>query len=525
MLGRIFTVFVGALALVLSASPLHARWYEAPSEHFVLYADTRGEDLREFGEMLERFHAAMELETGWKLPTPSPSNRLTVYMVGSYDDLRMLHSGSRNSRVGGFYIPRAEGSVAFVPNIRISNEGTDFAQTVLLHEYAHHFLISASRNAMPRWFSEGAAEYFASSRFNPDGSVYLGWPNNDRAYEISQAAEVSLAELLDYELYRENRKGSRRYDAFYGRSWLLFHYLGMNRERSGQLEAYWQAVSSGLESTEAAEQVFGDLDQLENELSRYGRQRNMKAIRFTADQISIGPVSLREISEGHAAAMPVILKAKRGVSSDDAPDVVAEARAIVAEHPGDPWALSALAEAEYDAGNDAEAIAAADRALAIDPDHKSALVQKGKAQFRAAEDAENVTAAVQAAMKPFQRLNKLEADHTQPLIHYYRAYTVRGVKPPEPARHALERALQLAPFDHGLAMQTAVSLASEGKIDLARYVLGPVAANPHGGRLAGQATAFDDALANVPEGRPVSFSSIVTEESEPDADSDQDNDS
>lgn len=225
MLTAIFRLFAAGLAL-FAAQPVWAEWHRAESDRFVIYADSRAEDLAEFARQLERFHVAMELESGRQLAVPSPSNRLTVYLVGSVEELRDIY-GQPNSSVGGFYIPRANGSVAFVPNIRIrSDDGgrgesgsrmkgraTPFVSrevATLLHEYGHHFLIGSARHAMPRWLSEGAAEYFSSARFNPDGSVDLGLPNNDRAWEISQAAPVSVVELLDYETYRKKSGGALR---------------------------------------------------------------------------------------------------------------------------------------------------------------------------------------------------------------------------------------------------------------------------------------------------------------------------
>lgn len=176
----IVSIVLGALAL---ATPAAAKWHKAESDRFVIYSDSRGEDLREISQMLERYHVAMELESGRKVEVPSPSNRLTVYMVGSQEDLAELYSGERDSHVAGFYLPRANGSVAFVPNPRIrASENArgrvgsryrrdagiyvDRSFSILLHEYAHHFLIASARHAMPRWLSEGAAEYFSSARFH-----------------------------------------------------------------------------------------------------------------------------------------------------------------------------------------------------------------------------------------------------------------------------------------------------------------------------------------------------------------------
>lgn len=500
-----------------------AAWHKAESDRFVIYSDSRAEDIEHFAQMLERFHVAMSLESGRDVPVPSPSNRLTVYMVGSRDNLRQIY-GKRSSFVAGFYIPRAAGSVTFVPSIKLTNRGgrsaigsrrnsgaageIDRSLSILLHEYAHHFLIGSSRHAMPRWLSEGAAEYFSAARFNDDGSVNIGQPNNKRAYEISQAAPVPLLELLDYDLYRKNR--SNLYDAFYGRSWLLYHYLRFAPQREGQLVKYWQAVATGTESITAAEAVFGDLDVLASELKTYGRQRRMPGMLYSKDDIAIGSVSVSRLSKGHAEMMDVILRSKRGMNAEQASDIISKARSITERYPDDPQVLAALAEAEFDAGNDDAAIAAADRSLALDKGMKNAFVQKGLALFRKARDAEPEAkkSAFAAAMKPFGALNKLEADHTQPLIHYYRSFVERGAAPPESAKFALERATQLAPFDKRLATEVAAMKMGEGDPVIARYLLGPVAADPHGGQRSALARAMIEVLKNTPDGKRINFADL-----------------
>lgn len=519
-----FALMFGAFTLV---QPAHAAWHKAESDRFVIYSDSRAEDLELFAEMLERYHVAMELESGRRVPAPSPSNRLTVYMVGSRDNLREIYGAGSRSAVAGFYIPRANGSVTFVPNIRFGTRDagrgrtgtrytrssggggviTDRSFTILLHEYAHHFLIASARHAMPRWLSEGAAEYFSSARFNEDGSVDIGLPNNSRAYEISQAAPVSVRELLDYDLYRENR--GNRYDAYYGRSWLLYHYLRFNPDRAGQLVQYWQSVTTGVDSLEAGTAIFGDLDQLERELREYGRQRSMSGMRFNAGDIRIGSIDVTRLSDGHAAMMDVILRSDRGVNEERAQEVVVDARRIAQRYPEDAHVLAALAEAEYDAGNDDAAIAAATRAVAADPSVTNAYVQHGYALFRKAADATDKDAAYAAAMAPFEALNALEADHTQPLIYYYRSFTERGISPPEGAKFALERATQLAPFDKSLAMEVAHMKAAEGDPVIARYLLAPVAADPHGGSQARLARAMMDVLERTPDGQAINLNALL----------------
>ena len=141
--------------------------------------------------------------------------------------------------------------------------------------------------------------------------------------------------------------------------------------------------------------------------------------------------------------------------------------------------LAALAEAEHDAGNDDEAIVAADAALAIDPGQVNAYVQKGYALFRKAEKATDAK-VFREARAPFIALNKIENDHPLPLLYYYLAQ--RQIGPPtEMSISALERAVELAPFDMGLRFMLVMQQIRDKRYDAAANTVTPLAYNPHGG--------------------------------------------
>ncbi|MCA0976931.1 DUF1570 domain-containing protein [Qipengyuania flava] len=483
--------------LSIFAGPLQAKWHRASSEHFVVYADDKASDIQEFAQNLEKYHSAMELITGREVGIPSPSNRVVIFAVGSARDVRKL-AGPDSKNVAGFYVPRAGASRAFVQDIRNKKGYPDFSTVALLHEYAHHFLISSSRHAMPRWLSEGAAEFFASASFEGNGGVQIGRPAMHRAAELAYASEVSIEELLDPDLYEKRRRD--KYDAFYGMSWALFHYLSFEESRKGQLTKYWELVREGQSSIDAAKNAFGDIDQLDREVSRYLHNRKMYSYNLRPDQISYGPVKIEQLAEGEAEMMEVRIRSQRGVNRELAEELVVLAREVAEKYDDDPGVLTALAEAEFDAGNDGAAIAAADKALAKDPSRTNAYVQKGYALFRLASEADDREAAFKDAMAPFSALNKIENDHPLPLIFYYRSFIERGVAPSEQAKAALERASELSPFDQGLAVETALMLASEGQIKFARSMLKPIASSPHIGSLGDYARETLDELVDVEEG-------------------------
>lgn len=467
-------------ALLLCSPSAHAKWFEASSDHFVIYADDNEADLKRFAGQLEAFHSALAHLFESSAEPPSPSSRVTVFVVRNETQVQELY-GARGGFLNGFYVPNAAGSIAVVPRVDAKQGQAGFSMIVLLHEYTHHFLISSTGFQMPRWISEGAAEFFSSCSFERDGALILGRPANHRAGELLYARDVPIARLLGVTTGKPTR--NQGYDEFYGKSWALYHYLTLGRARSGQLKNYQSLLVQGKSPADAAREAFGDLDALERELAAYLRQRSLTALRLTPDMLRIGKVTVRELSAGEAAVMPVRIRSRRGVDEERARKVVVDAREVAARFPGDAAVLAALAEAEFDAGDDKAAIAAADAALAIDPRTVNAYVQKGFALFRMAADAPDRLDAFKRARAPFLALNRLENDHPLPLIYYYRSFAEAGIEPPEVAVSGLVRAMQLAPFDLGLRMDVARALIGLARQPEARIALQPVAFNPHGGSL------------------------------------------
>lgn len=503
---RFVAVFC-ALVVLLRPEAARAAWMEASSAHFVIYADDSESDLRLFCEQLERFHSAMEVVTKFKSKPPSPSNRVTVFVVRNEAMVRQLY-GDGSANIGGFYLPRAGRSLAIVPRVNSKNGVADYSMVVLLHEYAHHFMIGGSNFPMPRWLSEGGAEFFSSSGFGSDGGVSLGRPARHRADELFYARDVKAEELLDPDLYDERR--TKMYDAFYGKSWLLYHYLTFDEARKGQLTLYISLLKGGTLQRDAAIQAFGDFAKLERDLDAYLRKSRINAFSLPSSMLKTGNIAIRRLRDGEAAIMPVRIRSSRGVNEEQAKALLVDARRIAASYPGDADVQSALAEAEFDAGNDNEAIAAADAALAIDPGQVNAYVQKGFALFRIAEGTETKPAAYKAARAPFIALNQREHDHPIPLIYYYRSFAEQGVAPPPLAIDGLITAVEVAPFDLDLRMTLATALIQLARQDEAQIILEPVAYNPHADQLSSAAMRLLEKLKAEPEWRGANMSEVIS---------------
>jgi tetratricopeptide (TPR) repeat protein len=472
-------VAVGAVGV----PPAQAKYQLASSDHFMIYADMAPDELRRMAERLEKFHSAMALMNKAAPPKPSPSNRVTVYFVRNDEGVRKL-AGDGSKWVQGFYLPRAVGPIAVVPrnsSFNYDDNVPNGALLVLMHEYAHHFLISNTTAALPRWIGEGAAEFYSTARFNIDGSISIGGAAQHRGYEIFNADDVPVGELFDPALYAKSH--GKGYDAYYGKSWLLFHYLYYDVPRRGQLSAYLKAIGRGSEQVAAALEAFGDFKVLDRELKAY-RVRKLPGLKIAAEKLAIGNIDLRDLTPGEAAILPAQMRSQVGVDKATAPQVMAEARAVAARYPTDAAVQTELAEAFYDAGDDQGAIAAADAAIKADPRRTRAYVQKGFSLFRIADKGGNRPEAITAAMRPLRALNAIEPDHTQPLVFFYRTFQLRGEKPSDLAIAGLQRAAELAPFDFGLRMTAGMQAIRDRDLELARYFLRPVAFSPHGGSLA-----------------------------------------
>lgn len=462
--------------LSLFGTIAHADWSEASSEHFIIYSDQSEKSLRLFAERLELFHATMAQVLRKQPPKPSPSNRVTIFVVSSDEEVRQLIQAD-NSFTTGVYRPRAGATVALVPHLRHARSRYELApETVLYHEYAHHFMYGITARGYPRWFIEGFAEFFSGVRFQSK-QVDLGMPTQHRVMELVRSSHVPIRELLS--MAGGKREPKSRYDAFYGQSWALFHCLQFSPERAGQLGRYQALLGQGKPALQAAEGAFGDLDQLEKDVRIYWNRASMVHVSIDRDTLQIGPINISKLSAGAAQMMPITMQSRLGLSQERALGLLPEAQQVAASFPDDADVQADLAAVELAAGNDDAAIAAADRALAIHPENIAAHLQKGYALFHKVESGALPRESWTWVRNQFAKANVIENDHPIPLIQFYRSYRAQGVEPTKNAVDGLASAMQLAPFDSSVRWMVGQELISDDRLAEATEVLAPLAYSPH----------------------------------------------
>ncbi|UZK68215.1 hypothetical protein OKW76_09020 [Sphingomonas sp. S1-29] len=464
------------LALLLPATA-HAEWYEATTPHVRVLAEGKEADARKIADQIERFDAALRYLRQTPDRDDGPAGRLTIYVVDSFAQVDRLNRGSN---VAGFYVPRAGGSVAFVPRRADSRDTLALSEeAVLLHEYTHHFMFRNYTAAYPAWLTEGFAEFHATATFDDDGSVQIGAPPLYRARGLFTPVQLPIERLLDPSGARLNPQAI---DNLYGRGWLLLHYLTFDKPRGKQLAAYLRAMAEGKPSLDAARIAFGDLKKLNRDLNAYTGKR-LTAVRIPATALKPAPVSVRRLTPPEEAVMDVHIVSTSGVDREQARKLLPKVRKAAQPYPDHSFVQAVLAEAEFDAGNLDEAKAAADRSVAADPKSRNGLLYQSMAMTQLALAAGDRSPQTKRATRaPLLAANRLDPDDPRPMLLIYEHYRAFGDTPGPSVVGAIQYAHSMAPEDHGLRLTAASEYLRAGKVSRARALVAPLVYDAHAGR-------------------------------------------
>lgn len=490
-----FMNWVRAIALavvvltMVGVAPARAEWLKAESERFIVYGDGNARQLIAYTEKLETFDRLLR----WKMGLPIeevPPRKLPIYLV-DYAGLRRVAPGI-GENVAGFYAAREED--IFAVAIR-GGMGDD----VLLHEYAHHFMMQNSAYAYPAWFIEGFAEYFATADIN-DTRILIGKHNDARGSWLRGATWISMNDLLA----KRSGEVRRRNETYYPLAWLLTHWFMGNDARFEQLRAYLLDVGAGGNAIEAMPRATGMTNaELRRELRGYMGRIPYSQISnfFPRAQVTVTPLS--------ASAGDLLLMTQRltGVPTTHSDSTLAEVRRLAARHPDDPAAMLALGHAEMHLGDRDAGEAVLRRLIAAHPDHVEGHQYLAKSLLeRAAGDGADVRALKAEAQRLLGRAFQLDDAN-------YRTFMllaeVREGSPGYPTGNDIltrELALQLAPQLDKARMDMAETYLAAGRREDAIRTIEVLANDPHGGEdakaaqtLLNQARGLSEAEARAEE--------------------------
>ena len=480
-------------AIFLAGSPAHAEWRRAVTPHFIVYSEGPEASLRQFAERLERFDGLLRMLSPGLADTQS-SVKLQVFMIERESRLERL-TGSRY--IAGYYQPSVAGPIA----VALANtRDTVFTpESILFHEYAHHFMYQNHTAAYPSWFVEGYAEFYATTQIAPDGSIRLGGIPEYRHYERNYDG-VSLRRLLLANPW-ERRSGYFTYSD----AWYLIHFFTFNHDRDGQLRRYLNLLAAGRPAEVAATEAFGDIGRLSAEFGSHRRNPALDVLEINfASAPPLPPISIEPLNEAEGEVQWYQLRYRwifRDDERDGSADLARDLRARAAAAPTDPATLQLLADAEHLAGNRDAAMRAIDRLLELQPQSPRALLRKGLLEIDALADAEVTDEARwRTARRWIVRANHGAPDDPLILQSYYQSFVRQGVPPPDAAANGLIRAFELVPQDFRLRVELAEWMIGRRRHSEAMTLLSPVAFSAHRNDLAERARALAEQIQGIADG-------------------------
>jgi hypothetical protein len=508
------TVAMAAVAsIALAAGPVRAEWRKAETAHFIVYGNVSERQIRTYAQKAERFDSL--LRAYYPIVVDHEIPKLEIFLADGSADMNRAAPGISSS-VAGYYTPNNGRIHAVVNTDAISGD------TVLFHEYAHHFMFQMRSNAYPSWFVEGFAEYYGTAEVKPD-RIRFGGFEPGRVWVLNQGANT-WARMEDVLKWRYTASGRYPAHLYYSQSWAMTHYFMSTPERIRMLGQYLSAVVGGQDSVEAMRAATGrSLEQLQDDVRNYvsGPINILEPqIEIPEPEVTVSTLSPAESAlawlelrldsetvvdepeeEDGATRKSESQKAREArEEAENRANLIRDSQAVAARFPGDPTAIRVIARAQRlahdpaaalttlqpllsDSSTDAVALHIAAMALldqtktAADPDAGAALRRRASGYLARAMDAD-----------PLEFQNYLGLNDTRRGQARY---------PTQNDVSTLEVAVALAPQSFDARLRLGEAYMARGLNPEAVQVLTPVSNSPHRGSYTRRAREMIAAARNA----------------------------
>jgi hypothetical protein len=479
------TMILALLCLILTA-PAQATWREATSDNFIVYSDGSESELVNFTQRVEKFDRVLRIMTGLQQP-PAPV-KVRIYLVEGAGMVREMDPRHRN--IAGLYTSGLGGGFAIVDRERARYAFATDGETVLYHEYSHHYMAQYFPSAYPVWYQEGFAEYFASIKFNQDGTAEIGKPEMDRLPALYTETWLSTQQLMTDSL--EDLPQSD-WGKFYAQGWLLTHYLFSNHGRLDQFKQYLVLRARGIAHEEALQKAFSLNDQqLGEELRHYFSKGKVLVKRLTAAALTQQPkVEVRMLAQPEADCLLLTVRVQLGVSATEKNRLLEQVRTRAHRLAGNEFAQIMLGEAEAHFGDPTLAYKLFQVQVAATANDRRAMLDLAMLELQSDQDDHAARlAADRRARSLAAKANRLDANDPEALYLFYRSFAHEENGPSQNAIDALAQAYVNLPQCQEYALAQARQDLHDGKPDRAIAELRPIAYSPHGEKYAQRMRAW-----------------------------------
>jgi hypothetical protein len=483
---------LGAFAFFfVAATPALAndgRWRRAESEHFVVFSDGSESELRQATQTLEDFHVALEALTN-TASTEDSTFKLEVYLLEDSSSLRVLRPGI-SPNVAGFYSTSAEHMAAFLV---YSNNFNMDSREILLHEYAHHFMLHRFPAAYPRWYTEGWAEFVSTTEFR-DRRAIIGTPS-DRLAMLVQMNDGGIAmrtprtqftvTLLPIEQLLAPERFPGRVDVghFYSTSWLAASIIANRPELAQGLTNYVRALGEGGDPIDSFQPAFGMSPTEFQETMREYIRGSTRAMGVTLPPAAAN-VQLTRLPASMDDLLLRVARIKLGSGLDvERDDLVEDVNRAAARYPNDPFAIKAAARIALLSDDTARARALLEPLTGAESTDAEALLLLGRSYYseaaREGQDPAIAAEAVRNARRHWARGFRANPDYFPILFLYANSFN-GGAAPMTPDQlDVMARALYLAPQADDIRFAYAEATLRAGRREEAAETLRPLLHSPH----------------------------------------------
>lgn len=469
-----------ACGLLFAATAANAEWHEATSNNFIVYSEGPVSAASDFAAKLERFYYV--LRTFHHVAAGQSPVKLRVFLLADTSAVQRMAGGAS---VAGYYDSDARALMLVGSRNRMSSGNGDprsaqsvvndiEPESVLLHEYTHHFTFEYFPATYPVWYSEGFAEFWGATHLLPGDVVEVGAPAEHRFSTFQALGWMPLERLLTAHNYEE--AGGENVFLLYAEGWLINRYIFEHPNRQRQVQQYLHLINNGTSFADAMHQAFPDLATFNSELFNYAGTQRFNVVRLPFRTIDVGTITTRTLRPAEQALVEDEVKLSQGYPAREAVEFANHVRGIASRFPDDPYAVRMIMETQYLAGDNAAALAAADGLLALEPNNARALATKGLIHAAGLRAANNNDAAQWTAARQFL-IRAVNAAQNDPVVleAYYRSFVIQGVSPPEDAQSALYSAMELAPSDDELRYELALDFEHRQMIPEAIAIIRPEA--------------------------------------------------
>lgn len=473
------------------------KWVKAESDHFIVYSSVNAKATEAYVRNLEKYRYVIGAFYRRSGQNAEPEAKLNLYFLNDRNGFKQVWP-KVPSGVGGFVRICSNGMAGYFEYdddriseaAKIEDQVENDSQTIIFHEYAHLFMFQNSRVAYPRWFVEGFAEYYGTTRVQDDQAV-VGMAWSERVRSLTAPGGISYEDILR-DAPSTRRLGSG-YD-LYAQSWLLTHWILSDATRSEALSGYLEARNRGDDPVKAFETAFGiPVKKLSGTLNAY-----LDKIQATVYRLKDMPTPKVTLTPMPASADKLLLW-DSGVRSclhkEVRQPVLQKIKAEAAKYPGDDYAGAVAARAEVLFGDASQALAYYQDRTKAHPEDPEGFFRLGQVWFLMAKagkpaSGEAPETQMRKARAAFGRAYQLDPLNAVNLYYFSRAANQGPNYPDDNTVNAAQEAHRLAPSVREYAIHAARLMIIKDQLPEAAATLSPLANNPHGG-------AFSEWVASI----------------------------